>query len=147
VLGAGQLNMLAHNTWRITGHFHATVVGGTTLAFMGFTYYVIPLVFRRPLFGKFLVRWQPWVYGIGLIIMTIAMTWAGYLGAPRRHWDVTFSGVTIPVDVQPLMNLMLVFAGIGALIAVTGGIMYVVVCVGSLFMPKREARALNPLEA
>ncbi len=147
VLGAGQLNLLAHNTWRITGHFHATVVGGTTLAFMGFTYYVIPLIFRRPLFAKFLVRWQPWVYGVGLIIMTIAMTWAGYLGAPRRHWDVTFTDAATTVVTPALMNLALTVTGIGAVIAVTGGIMYVVVCVGSLFMPKREARSLNPMEA
>ena len=150
VLGAGQLNLLAHNTWRITGHFHATVVGGTTLAFMGFTYYVIPLIFRRPLFARRLAQWQPWVYGIGLILMTTMMTWAGYLGAPRRHWDVTFTDaakVGLPVTLQPLLNLTLTLTGIAALIAVTGGIMYVVVCVGSLFMPKREARALSPLEA
>jgi hypothetical protein len=51
------------------------------------------------------------------------------------------------VTLQPLLNLTLTLTGIAALIAVTGGIMYVVVCVGSLFMPKREARALSPLEA
>ncbi len=148
ILGAGQLSLLAHNTWRITGHFHATVVGGTTLAFMGFSYYVFPLIFRRPLFAKKLAQWQPWVYGSGLILLTVAMTMAGYLGAPRRHWDVTFSNVTIPVNVQPLMNLMLTLAGIGALIAVAGGIMYIIVAVGSVFLsPKREARALSPLEA
>ena len=147
VLGAGQLNLLAHNTWRITGHFHATVVGGTTLAFMGFTYYVIPLVFRRPLFAKRMVIWQPWIYGIGVATMSIAMTLAGTFGAPRRHWDVTFTNAIIPVQLPSLMNLMLTFAGIGTLLAVTGGIMYVVICVGSLFMPKREARAINPLEA
>jgi cytochrome c oxidase subunit 1 len=147
ILGAGQLSLLAHNTWRITGHFHATVVGGTTLAFMAFTYYVIPLIFRRPLFAKRLAQWQPWVYGSGLILLSVAMTMAGYLGAPRRHWDATFSNVTIPVQVQPLTNLMLTLTGIGMLIAVTGGIMYVIVCVGSLFMPKREARALSPLES
>ncbi|MBI4632039.1 MAG: cbb3-type cytochrome c oxidase subunit I [Chloroflexi bacterium] len=147
VLGAGQLNLLAHNTWRITGHFHATVVGGTTLAFMGFTYYVIPLVFRRPLFAKPIVIWQPWVYGIGVATMSIAMTLAGTFGAPRRHWDVTFTNAIIPVQLPSLMNLFLTLAGIGTLLAVTGGIMYVVICVGSLFMPKREARSLSPLEA
>ena len=42
--GTEQLAIKSHNTWAITGHFHATVVGGTTLAFMGLTYYVIPLI-------------------------------------------------------------------------------------------------------
>jgi cytochrome c oxidase subunit 1 len=147
VLGAGQLNVLAHNTWRITGHFHATVVGGTTLAFMGFTYYVLPLVFRRPLFAPRLAKWQPWVYGTGLILLSVFMTLAGTLGAPRRHWDVTFTNALIPVQLPSLLSVMLTLTGIAALIAVTGGIMYVVVCVGSLFMPKREARALSPLDA
>ena len=34
-LGTQQINIIAHNTLRIPGHFHVTVVGGTTLAFMG----------------------------------------------------------------------------------------------------------------
>ncbi|HLF01019.1 MAG TPA: hypothetical protein VI547_03530, partial [Anaerolineales bacterium] len=76
--------------------------------------------------------------------------WAGYLGTPRRHWDVTFADaakVGIAVQLPSLTNLSLTVTGIGALLAVTGGILYVVICVGSLFMPKREARALDPMEA
>ena len=30
-LGTQQINIIAHNTLRIPGHFHVTVVGGTTL--------------------------------------------------------------------------------------------------------------------
>jgi cytochrome c oxidase subunit I len=40
--GTEQINIIAHNTLRIPGHFHATVVSGTAMAFMGVTYYVIP---------------------------------------------------------------------------------------------------------
>ena len=40
--GTEQINIIAHNTLRIPGHFHATVVSGTAMAFMGITYYVIP---------------------------------------------------------------------------------------------------------
>ncbi len=46
-LGTEQINIIVHNTLRIPGHFHVTVVGGTTLAFMALTYYVIPLIFQR----------------------------------------------------------------------------------------------------
>ncbi|MBI2333438.1 MAG: cbb3-type cytochrome c oxidase subunit I, partial [Chloroflexi bacterium] len=62
-IGTEQINMLVHNTLRLPGHFHATVVGGTTLAFMGFTYYVIPLIFRKELKLKKGAVWQPYVYG------------------------------------------------------------------------------------
>ena len=34
MLGTEQLNVLIHNTIYVPGHFHATVVAGTTLAFM-----------------------------------------------------------------------------------------------------------------
>ena len=47
VLGAEQLNLLMHNTLYVPGHFHGTVVAGTTLAFMGITYLLVPLIFRR----------------------------------------------------------------------------------------------------
>ncbi len=44
-IGTEQINIIAHNTLRIPGHFHTTVVGGTALAFMAVTYYVLPLIF------------------------------------------------------------------------------------------------------
>ena len=40
VLGTEQINLLMHNTLYVPGHFHATVVAGTTLAFMAATYLV-----------------------------------------------------------------------------------------------------------
>ncbi|MCC6416558.1 MAG: cbb3-type cytochrome c oxidase subunit I, partial [Opitutaceae bacterium] len=66
-LGTQQINIIAHNTLRITGHFHATVVGGTTLAFMGLAYYVIPLIFRRDFIWRKAARLQPWLFGGGLL--------------------------------------------------------------------------------
>ena len=47
MMGTEQLNMLIHNTIYVPGHFHATVVVGTTLSFMALTYFLIPVLFRR----------------------------------------------------------------------------------------------------
>ena len=47
VLGTEQLNVLMHNTIYVPGHFHGTVVAGTTLAFMAATYLLLPLIFER----------------------------------------------------------------------------------------------------
>src|SRR6185436_10704594 len=47
MMGTEQLNMLIHNTIYVPGHFHATVVIGTTLAFMSLTYFLIPSLFKR----------------------------------------------------------------------------------------------------
>jgi cytochrome c oxidase subunit 1 len=137
-IGTEQINMLAHNTLRLPGHFHATVVGGTTLAFMGFTYYVIPLIFRKELKLKSWAKWQPYVYGVGSFLVSIGMITSGLQGVSRRNWDITFSGA-IPGTV----DLTLAIFGIGALIAVTGGIMYVtIVLVSILTGPRLEASQL-----
>jgi cytochrome c oxidase subunit 1 len=47
MMGTEQLNMLIHNTIYVPGHFHATVVIGTTLAFMSLTWFLLPTVFNR----------------------------------------------------------------------------------------------------
>ncbi|MDH5283745.1 MAG: cbb3-type cytochrome c oxidase subunit I [Gemmatimonadota bacterium] len=59
--GTEQINIIAHNTLRIPGHFHATVVSGTALAFMGVTYYVIPLIFQKRIAFYPLAKIQPYL--------------------------------------------------------------------------------------
>lgn len=137
-IGTEQINMLAHNTLRLPGHFHATVVGGTTTAFMGFTYYVIPLIFRKELKLKKWATWQPYVFGFGTLLVSLGMITSGLQGVSRRHWDITFAGV-----VPGTVDLTLAIFGIGALIAVIGGIMYVTIVLTSILTgPRLEANNL-----
>lgn len=135
-IGTEQLNMAVHNTLRVPGHFHATVVGGTTLAFMGVTYYLIPLIFRRELKFKGMATWQPYIYGVGMILFAIGMIASGIQGAPRRHWDISFTGAAFPAEIPGTMHLTLAIFGIGALISITGGIMYLVIVLASVLNPK-----------
>jgi cytochrome c oxidase subunit 1 len=141
--GTEQLSIKSHNTWALTGHYHGTVVGGTTLAFMGLTYYVIPLIFRRNLIGKKWATAQVYIYAIGILLLTLGMGGAGTLGSPRRHWDVTFADAIIPFSFDPTVILFTTIAAIGGLIAVTGGAIYVGVSVLSVFF----GRKLAPNEA
>jgi len=137
-IGTEQINMLAHNTLRLPGHFHATVVGGTTTAFMGFTYYVIPLIFRKELKLKKWAVWQPYVFGGGTALVSLGMITSGLQGVSRRNWDITFSGV-----VPGTIDLTLAIFGIGAIIAVIGGIMYVSIVLTSILTgPRLEASNL-----
>ncbi len=136
-IGTEQINMMAHNTLRVPGHFHATVVGGTTLAFMGFTYYLIPLIFRRELKLKRWAIWQPYVYGVGMALVAVGMIAAGLQGVPRRHWDITFTQAPFQSPVPGTVNLALAVMGIGALIAIVGGIMFLVVVLVSVFTGKQ----------
>jgi cytochrome c oxidase subunit 1 len=142
-IGTQQINMLVHNTLRVPGHFHATVVAGTTLAFMGLTYYLIPLIFRRELKLKSWAVWQPYVYGLGMTLVCTGMITAGIQGVSRRHWDITFAQAPFQTTIPGTVHLSLAILGIGALIAVVGGAMFLVIVLASVLTGKRqEARSL-----
>lgn len=144
-LGTEQINIIAHNTLRIPGHFHATVVGGTTLAFMGLTYYVVPLIFQKEFVAKKLARIQPWLFGIGITIMSLGMSFAGSYGVPRRHWDIEFTGAQLSAGFGPMAHVMLGVLGVGACIAFTGLILYIVLTVITVFFGRSNSG--KPMEA
>ncbi len=138
VLGTEQINLLMHNTLYVPGHFHATVVAGTTLAFMAMTYLVVPLIFQRELVLPKVAKWQPYVFAIGVSGISLFMMGAGTLGVARRHWDITFSEATLSFDYPATAYLMLGLNGMSGVLAGVGGLMYIVVVVGSIFFGKRR---------
>lgn len=135
-IGTEQINILAHNTLRVPGHFHATVVGGTTLAFMAVTYYVLPLIFRRRVAFWGMAKLQPYVFGGGITSMSIGMIFMGFLGMPRRHWDSSFAGAPFPVEFHPASELVQVLFGVGGLLAATGALMFIAIAVVTVFFGK-----------
>jgi len=137
--GTEQINIIAHNTLRIPGHFHATVVSGTAMAFMGITYYVIPLIFRREIAFYRLAKIQPYLFAVGMLIFSMAMTFAGTFGVPRRHWDIGFNQALFQPEFSPAVNLIIGVMAVGGLIAILGGAIYIVVTVVSVFFGRRMA--------
>jgi cytochrome c oxidase subunit 1 len=133
VLGTQQINIMAHNTLRIPGHFHVTVVGGTTLAFMAVTYYVVPLIFQKDFYAKALCRIQPYLFGGGITLMALGMSFAGSYGVPRRHWDIEFTGAQFATGFDPGAHVMLGVMGIGAVIAFAGLLLYILLTVAAVF--------------
>jgi cytochrome c oxidase subunit 1 len=132
-LGTEQINIIAHNTLRIPGHFHSTVVSGTALAFMGATYYLLPLVFRRRVAFWPLAKIQPYLFAGGLLLLVMGMTFAGSFGVPRRHWDISFAQAPFDVPFNPAVDIFLAIMGIGGIIAVTGGLLFIAIAVKSVF--------------
>jgi cytochrome c oxidase subunit 1 len=137
VLGTEQLNVLMHNTIYVPGHFHGTVVAGTTLAFMAGTYLVLPLVFQREIIWPKMARIQPYLFGIGGAGISLFMMGAGTLGVARRHWDITFSDANLSFAYSAGAFLMMGLNGIFAVIAAIGGILFVLVVVGTVFFGER----------
>ncbi|MFB6354783.1 MAG: cbb3-type cytochrome c oxidase subunit I, partial [Halobacteriales archaeon] len=131
MMGQMQLNLTWHNTLAVPGHFHGTVVTGTTLAFMGLAYYVIKLVFRKDWVGGLLATIQPYFYGGSMAVVVLMMMYLGVLfGVPRRHPSV----MDIPgtdFSFAPAAPLFAIF-GIFAILAVTGGALFLLLAVASL---------------
>lgn len=118
------------STMWIPAHYHAVVVGGVTMAFMGLTYRL--LVETGEIAWRRLAAVQPWLYGVGMLMVVVGMNWAGSSGAPRKTFDPAL-GATALRWVTP-MNLM----GLGGVVAVLGGAAFVVNALWSLGWASRS---------
>ena len=137
VMGTEQINIIIHNTIYVPGHFHATVVIGTTLAFMSLTYFLIPVLFRRQVFLPGLAKWQPYIFGFSMMVFTMVMMGAGTLGVERRHWDMSFTDAAIGFDYPASAYALMGLVGISGVGAVVGGAIFVLITVVSVFLGKR----------
>jgi len=144
VMSVEQVNMIIHNTIYVPGHFHGTVVGGTTLAFMALTYYLIPVLFQREVILPTLAKWQPYLFGIGTTVLAVALMGAGTLGVPRRHWDIAFAGQALGHEFPGMAYLMMAVGEIGGLLAVVGGVSFILIVVGSLLIGKKIPESAKP---
>lgn len=137
MMGTEQLNLIIHNTIYVPGHFHATVVVGTTLTFMAVIYYLIPTLFRRELIAPTLTKWQPYLFGFSMYFFCLVMMGAGTLGVSRRHWDMAFQGAALAYEWPGAAYLMMGLVGIGGVAAIGGGIAFVYIVLGSLLWGRK----------
>ncbi len=139
MMGTEQLNMIIHNTVYVPGHFHATVVVGTTLTFMALTFFLIPVLFKREMINPALAKWQPYLFGFSMYFFCLVMMGAGTLGVSRRHWDMTFGGAGMAYEWPGAAYLMMGLVGIAGVAAIAGGAIYIYITVGSLLWGKKLA--------
>ena len=137
-MGSYDQNLKWHNTLAVVGHFKSTVVAGTSLAFMGLTYYLLPLIFRRRLIWPRLAAWQPWLFGLGMGLLSLAMIRLGVVyGLPRRFGDTfQFGGSPFAFQYPPEVATLLAAMGIGGTLALLGGLLFVLLAVGTLLWGK-----------
>jgi cytochrome c oxidase subunit I len=145
MMGTEQLNIIVHNTLYVPGHFHGTVVVGTTLAFMAMSYWLVPTLWQKELFLPGLAKWQPYMFGLGMAAVSTFMMGAGTLGVPRRHWDMGFADATMGYDFPAAAYLMMGLNGVAALVAGVGGFIFILNMVGTILWGKpKVAKALEP---
>ncbi|MBL8362737.1 MAG: cbb3-type cytochrome c oxidase subunit I [Rubrivivax sp.] len=137
MMGTEQLNMIIHNTIYVPGHFHATVVIGTTLTFMALTYYLVPVLFRRELVAPKLALAQVYLFGFAMYALCLVMMGAGTLGVSRRHWDMAFGGAALAHEWPGAAYLMMAGVGLLGLVAIIGGAIFCGVVVASLLFGRK----------
>lgn len=104
---------------KIPAHYHGCIVG-VTLAMMGLVYHLLPqLGYGRPQ-GRLAVS-QPWLYGLGQLMHATGLLWSGGYGVQRKVAGAE-QVLRSPGEVFG-MGLM----GLGGLIAIVGGLLFVVV--------------------
>lgn len=114
----------------IPAHYHGSTVG-VTLAFMGLAYVLLPTLGFGSADSRMAI-WQPYVYGAGQLIHVLGLAWSGGYGVQRKVAGADQFLTTLPQKVG--MGMM----GLGGLIAVIGGLMFVVVCLKA--MSRRNGR-------
>ncbi len=137
VMGVEQINLIIHNTIYVPGHFHATVVLGTTMAFMSATYFLLPTLFGREIFMAPLAKLQPYLFGLGMAGFAVFMMGAGTMGVARRHWDMAFTGAPYAFEYPAIAYTLMGLTGIFAAMAIVGGALFCIIAVGTLLFGKK----------
>ncbi len=126
-IGGGISFMIGESNTIITAHYHGTG-GAISLAFMGLTLHLLPrLGYREPD-----LKWaalMPYIYGVGQLLHIVGLLWSGGYGVQRK---VAGAAQGLHGFAQTAgMGLM----GLGGLIAVIGGIMFLVVVFKAMRRP------------
>jgi heme/copper-type cytochrome/quinol oxidase subunit 1 len=117
----------------IPAHYHGSIVG-VTLAFMGLAYLMLPQLGYKEVANWKLAYWQPIVYGVGQIMHISGLAYSGGYGVLRK----TPAGEM--ADISFSVKAALGFMGLGGLIAIIGGLMFVVV----VYMSCRTCCGISP---
>jgi cytochrome c oxidase subunit I len=122
---------IAGSNVRIPAHYHGCIVG-VTLALMGLVYHLLPrLGYGAP--RSRLATLQPWLYGGGQLLHIVGLVWSGGYGVQRKvagAEQVLRSSGEIAG-----MGLM----GLGGLIAIAGGLLFVVVVAQAMRATEKKA--------
>jgi len=132
------VNQVIHNTTWVPGHFHLTVGTAVALTFIGITYWMIPWLKGRELWGRGLAVAQSWIYFIGVLIFSRGMISGGLEGLPRR----TFRAAA-PYT-KETWDLAGVWTAVGGTLMFLGAALFLLILFMTVFFGKRNERQEIP---
>jgi cytochrome c oxidase subunit 1 len=133
-----QMNTIVHNTAWVPGHFHLTVAGPVMLAFLGGSLYLISQFMNKEVRLKTWALFSPYVYTIGLLIMSYGLKIGGLMGMPRRtNTGASYANpdsILFQADWMIYINLTVV----GGVIMFVGIVMYITSFFTTVFSKSKE---------
>jgi hypothetical protein len=109
----------------IPAHYHGCIVG-VTLALMGLVYLLLPrLGYREP--DPRWATWQPYLYGFGQLLHVTGLLWSGGYGVQRK----VAGGEQVLRSAGEIAGMGLM--GLGGLIAILGGLLFVGIVLHSIW--------------
>lgn len=107
----------------IPAHYHGSIVG-VTLALMGYAYLLSPQLGYADVSQWKLAYWQPIIYGVGQFLHIGGLAYSGGYGVLRKMAVGT-------TEFSPEIKAALGVMGLGGLLAIIGGLLFVIVMVKS----------------
>ncbi len=112
-----QLDATIHNTQWITGHFHLIFGGAIVIMYFAIAYDLWPHLTGRALRGQRMVRWQLWLWFLGMMLTTFPWHLVGIYGMPRRmayfeYADAALAREAVPVMLSAAGGLVLALSGV-----------------------------------
>jgi cytochrome c oxidase subunit I len=111
VLIQEKLAPMLSDTFFVPGYFHFFAVGVLTQTFLAALMVILPALGGGSLWRPAVLRRMPVVVTVGLLVFGAAGITAGFMGVPRRVFDVSYGGLA-PAAWSVLMALV----GVGATI-------------------------------
>ena len=129
-----QLNSSIHNTQWITGHFHLIFGGAIVIMYFVIAYDLWPHLTGRALPNPRLIRFQLWLWFVGMLVTTFPWHYVGILGMPRRMAYFDFGDPALAPQA-----LSVTLSAIGGLVLVISGFLFIGILVRGCLTPREEA--------
>jgi heme/copper-type cytochrome/quinol oxidase subunit 1 len=78
------MNAMVHNTSWVTAHFHLIYGGTVVIMYFAIAYEIWPRLTGRQHESFSPLRWQLWLWFVGMMVMTLPWHWLGLQGQWRR---------------------------------------------------------------
>lgn len=138
VNGSYNVNQVVHNTAWIPAHFHLTVAGPVFLAILGMSLFILVGINGKKLSSPKLTMLVPYIWTLGIFIMSTGLFIGGLRGEPRRtNMGMTYLNPS-SADFRPEWVLSTSISAVGGSVMTLAIVFYFYVLIKSLLNTEKN---------